>query len=93
MKVAHISQCKVSECAYNQTGTCHALAITVGGPGDHDCDTFCNNTQKGGIASAVGSVGACKVTDCMHNNGLECVMHNIQIGMQQGHVACLSYET
>ncbi len=92
MKMAHISECQATECGYNKSGTCHALAITVGGIGDHNCDTYCSCGTKGGISSAVGTVGACKVTDCIYNTGLECSMENIKVGVQQGCVSCLSYQ-
>ena len=44
-----VERCRVTECCYNLSEMCHALAITVGGDGDHPaCDTYCDYRTKGG---------------------------------------------
>ena len=92
MKMAHIKNCGLSDCGYNISGHCHALSITVGGPGDHQCDTFFKHEGKGGNPSAVGMVGACKVTSCSHNADLECSADNITVGRFGTEVDCMTFK-
>lgn len=91
MKMAHIRNCELSNCGYNMQGHCHALAITVGGPGDHQCDTFFSHPEKGGNPSAIGMVGACKVTSCTHNTALECSADKISVGKCGFDADCMAY--
>ena len=92
MKMAHIKDCGLSDCGYNMSGRCHALSITVGEPGDHQCDTFFKHATKGGNPTAVGMVGACKVVSCMHNAALECSAEMITVGMCGGEVDCMAFK-
>jgi hypothetical protein len=49
MDMPKIERCRVTECCYNLDEMCHALAITVGGAGDHPaCDTYCDLAANGG---------------------------------------------
>jgi len=94
MDMPKIERCRVTECCYNLEQMCHALAITVGGAGDHPaCDTYCDLTAKGGDRSAVGGVGACKVSECRYNQSLECLASGITVGRAQDEAACLTFES
>lgn len=87
-----VGKCQVNDCCYNQDGMCHALAITVGGTGDHPvCDTFCDQTVKGG-GSPKAEVGACKVETCKYNQNLQCKISEIAVGSGKDKADCLTYE-
>jgi hypothetical protein len=92
MEMPVVKECAVETCAYNRNGACHALAITVGDARHPHCDTFLVAPVKGGDPSATGRVGACKMSDCMHNVDLECRAPGIRVGFQQKEVACLTYQ-
>lgn len=93
MTMPKIERCRVTECCYNLDEMCHALAITVGGGGDHpECDTYCDMGIKGGDRSATAGVGACKVSECTYNENLECVAAGITIGQAQDEADCLTFE-
>lgn len=86
-----ITQCQVTQCAYNRELVCHALAITVGDDDHPRCDTFFEFTRPGGDPEAVGAVGACKVTSCAYNKSLECSAPNIQVGPKADQADCLTF--
>ena len=91
MEMPVINKCDATECAYNRDEQCHAMAITVGGPGDHKCDTFLRSSKKGGSVDVTGRVGACKVESCKHNHALECSAPGITIGHEGDVVSCLTF--
>ncbi len=91
MKMPKVSDCQAIECSYNIDCMCHALAITIGDGSNPQCDTFCHYSSKGGDPTCTGSVGACKVTSCMHNMSLECQSSGISVGYQSGEVDCLTF--
>jgi len=39
-----------------------------------------------------GRVGACKVSDCSHNENLTCHAQGITVGFQMNGVDCLTYQ-
>ncbi len=90
MTLPTISKCKVEECAFNRDEACHAKAITVGGP-DPCCDTYFNSLETGGKAMS-GSVGACKVTDCRHNDNLECSAPSIEVSRDKCKADCMTFD-
>jgi hypothetical protein len=92
MEMPKIKQCAVTECAYNADKKCHAMAITVGDAQHPVCDTFCQSDTKGGDASRIASVGACKVMMCKFNMSLECEAPGISVGRRGKEVDCLTYE-
>lgn len=93
MTMPKVSRCRVTDCCYNISEACHALAITVGGDGDHPaCDTYCNYRTKGGDESTTASVGACKVSSCEYNQSLECTATGITVGPAQDAADCLTFE-
>ncbi|WP_443203455.1 DUF1540 domain-containing protein [Saccharopolyspora sp. 5N708] len=92
MKMPLVNKCTAEECAFNHDQTCHALAITIGDPARAQCDTFCRAPVAGGDPDAVGHVGACKMSDCRYNVGLECQAPGITVGYEQEIVDCLTYQ-
>ncbi len=94
MDMPKIERCRVTECCYNLDEMCHAGAITVGDAGDHpECDTYCDLASKGGDPSAIGVVGACKVSECRYNESLECTASGIIVGRAQDEADCLTFES
>lgn len=91
MELPQIIRCDANECAFNQGEKCHAMAITVGGPVDHQCDTFLRSASKGGVAHRTALVGACKVTSCKHNNALECSAPGVNVGHEGSEIDCLTF--
>ena len=93
MKMPKVSECQVDGCAYNASGMCHAMAITIGDMAHPQCDTFCPESAKGGDESCVAAVGACKTSSCMHNAKLECQASDIQVGYVGSEPDCLTFST
>jgi len=90
--MASISECDVTDCAYNRDNLCHTLAITVGGPEDcPHCDTYTVSADAGGIPDIRGGVGACKVSNCTHNEALECSAGRISVGWHMNHPDCKTF--
>jgi hypothetical protein len=90
IEVPEIIRCSVDACTYNREEQCHACAITVGGPGDHRCDTMFANGNHAS-RKAMGGVGACKVTDCRLNDDCECQADGIEVGQQLDGPDCLTF--
>jgi hypothetical protein len=90
VNMSKVSQCKVSECAYNADNACHAIAITVGDGDNPMCDTFFQTGSHCG-AKATAGVGACKVSACRHNQDFECSAGYIQIGNMESKVRCMTF--
>ncbi|MCP2167363.1 DUF1540 domain-containing protein [Goodfellowiella coeruleoviolacea] len=91
MDMPVVSECSAESCAYNRNHACHALAITVGIPEQAHCDTYFTAPRQGGVADAMGHVGACKMADCQHNVDLECRAPAISVGARQDVADCLTY--
>ena len=91
MQRVKVIGCDATECAFNQEGKCHALAITVGGGTDHRCDTYWPASEKGGLPQVVCNVGARKVPNCKYNDHLMCSASGITVGHEGDLVDCLSY--
>ncbi len=88
-----VSDCSVSNCAYNSNKACHAMAITVGDePNDPTCDTFFQSSTHGGAKDATAGVGACKAADCQFNEEFECSAPNIHVGMKEHEPDCLTFQ-
>ncbi len=90
-KMPIISECAVTECSYNKSKVCHAMAITVGDGSHPSCDTFFNVAKKGGVDDMAGTVGACKAHDCKYNDAFECSAPNIRVGAHANHADCQTY--
>lgn len=91
IEMAIVETCSATQCAYNEQGSCHARAITVG-DGDHPaCDTYFPRTQHVPGQTPAAGVGACKVSGCAHNADLECTADLVRIGHHAGHADCQTY--
>jgi hypothetical protein len=86
-----VSQCSVSECAYNANSCCHARAITVGDGLHPGCDTYLFSDPHSRAQQRTAGVGACKVSACQHNDDYECMADSITVGSAGGQVTCLTY--
>lgn len=95
MKTAKVTKCNVYDCAYNIHQLCHAMAITIGYAENPKCDTFCKFMMKAKAAESDGiaTVGACKVSSCIYNVGLECQASEIIVAYQQQQPKCLTFQT
>ena len=94
MEMPSIYSCEVTECAYNKDKMCHALGITIGDSQGPMCDTFLDRSQvqcEGGDPEQVGHVGACRMSDCVYNERLECSAGDIAVGHEGRKIDCLTY--
>lgn len=91
MDMPQVARCQVRECSYNQSGACHALAITIGDTNHPKCDTFCVSSQKGGDPSATARVGACKTTICLYNEMMECQAPAITVDVKGDEPDCVTF--
>ncbi|PLX84896.1 MAG: DUF1540 domain-containing protein [Desulfuromonas sp.] len=93
MNMPKVTDCSVSDCAYNDKHACHAMAITVGEkPSEPVCDTYFQSSIHGGVRDMNAGVGACKSYDCQHNTDFECMAPNVHIAMKGSQPDCLDFE-
>jgi Domain of Unknown Function (DUF1540) len=85
-----VGSCSATSCAYNESSTCHAGAITVAGD-NAACGTFVEISFRGGV-DAGGVVGACHRSECKFNDKLECTASSVQVGAGKDVADCLTYE-
>jgi hypothetical protein len=85
-----VGSCSATSCAYNESSTCHAGAITVAGD-NAACGTFVEISFRGGV-DAGGVVGACHRSECRFNDKLECTASSVQVGAGKDVADCLTYE-
>ncbi len=86
-----VSKCMVNECSYNMSDKCHARAITIGDAFKPGCDTFiAGDTHTNRIQTNAG-IGACKTSTCKHNEDLECMADNVQVGMIKNEANCMTF--
>lgn len=86
-----IEDCAATECAYNRSGFCRALAITVGDGSHPACDTYFPRAQHVQSQTPAAGVGACKVGECKFNRDLECSAPLVRIGHHAQHAECLTF--
>ena len=86
-----VSECAVTECAYNVAKACHARAITIGDGVHPGCDTFFRAAPHAHDTNRTAGVGACKVTGCTHNDDYECTAPMISVGFKGKDINCLSF--
>jgi hypothetical protein len=87
-----VSQCSVSECAYNTDDCCHARAITVGDGVHPGCDTFFGSAAHSIAKDRHAGVGACKVSVCRHNEDFECGANSISVARSNDSVCCQTFQ-
>ncbi|SJM70600.1 DUF1540 domain-containing protein [Gulosibacter sp. 10] len=74
-----ISSCDATACAFNHNG-CTAPAITMSRDGNRAaCGTFISLDADGGLPTADAHVGACQMTECVHNKNLMCTAATISV--------------
>lgn len=89
--LAEVTECAATACTYNVSGTCHAVAITVGDGAHPMCDTFLiTGSHCSGTPEHAG-VGACKVSACRHNRDYECHADRIRVGSHETHADCMTF--
>lgn len=86
-----VTQCKISECAYNVGDNCHARAITIGDGVHPGCDTYFKGKSHIHKAERTAGIGACKVAGCKFNDDLECMTDAVKVGMVKNQVSCMTY--
>lgn len=86
-----VSQCLVTECAYNVHDRCCARAITIGDGVHPGCDTFFEASTHSRMHAMAAGVGACKVTGCRYNDDLECQADSIQVQWRGKTVDCMTF--
>lgn len=92
MEMPVVTECSVSGCAYNTDTSCRARAITVGSKVHPDCDTYFSMSGPHSKAKQrQAGVGACKMSDCRHNDDYECVADRISVGQIMDRINCLTY--
>ena len=93
MEMPKVMDCSVSNCAYNTSQACHAMAITIGEPkSDPVCDTYFESEIHGGVKDMTAGVGACKSDDCQFNSDFECMASNIRVGYKENQPDCLTFQ-
>jgi hypothetical protein len=93
MEMATVIKCSVHDCVYNMDNQCHTMAITIGDGNSPRCDTFWHSTMKGGNASNMAGVGACKVSVCKYNKKFECAARGITVNYRDQEPDCTTFET
>ncbi len=92
LEMSRVKGCEIGECAYNVEAQCHAKAITIGHDGVPGCDTYCRRERSTHVdSSLLAGVGACKVSECVHNFELECGASDIRVGTDGDRINCLTY--
>jgi hypothetical protein len=96
MEMPQIQSCDMTDCDYNKRKQCHAMAVTIGDGDNPRCDTFWVATgrkEKSGDPTQIGHVGACRVSQCLYNDRLQCMAEGIMVGLKEKNSApmCLTY--
>ena len=86
-----VSECTVTDCAYNVNAACHARAITIGDGLHPGCDTFLGGASSHTKSGRTAGVGACKVIGCTHNDDFECMAPRVTVGFKGNSVDCLTF--
>lgn len=90
MDISQIAKCDMSSCAYNTSGLCRTLAITVGPHAE--CHTYNHGSSKGGFKETKGGIGACLASDCKFNDRLECAAPNVNVASHDRHADCETFQ-
>lgn len=91
---AKVLKCAMDECAYNVEGMCHAVAMNVGNGYCPRCETF-NSASGSGRGEDTGrsaEVGACKVSSCLYNVGMDCQADGIVIDGLGSEPQCMTFQ-
>lgn len=91
IEMPQVSECSVTECAYNVERGCRARAITVGDGVNPGCDTYFSASRHTNDGRRAAGVGACKVSICQHNQDFECGADAIQVSMAGPEAKCMTF--
>ncbi|MGD2062865.1 MAG: DUF1540 domain-containing protein [Nitrospirota bacterium] len=91
LEMPGVSECRITDCAYNANHACHARAITIGDGDNPGCDTFLMGRGHARETQRMAGVGACKVTSCKYNDDFECMAGEIHVGYASSLVNCLTF--
>jgi hypothetical protein len=86
-----LTDCNAVACAYNHSGTCRAIAVTIETPVPQ-CGTFIHTGTKAGFPATNAIVGACKASSCLFNNGMECEAEEIQMMLRNNQPVCAAFQ-
>ena len=86
-----VSNCDITDCAYNREHNCHARAITIGDGMHPGCDTYFENKSHTLRSKQLAGVGACKVSACKYNSDFECSAEDIFVGKDKSRVVCMTF--
>jgi hypothetical protein len=90
MDMTVISECSMSNCAYNKEGSCHTLGITVGPHAE--CNTYVHHSTRGGFPGVQGGIGACLASSCQFNDKLECKADEVDVTSDDKHADCATFK-
>lgn len=95
MEAPQFLKCRVYDCAYNADNLCRAIAVTIGDGGRPRCGTFHRFVMKakGLHADCTATIGACRISSCIHNVALRCRLPEILVGYRQQEPQCLTFQS
>lgn len=88
---AHVSNCAVSECAYNLERRCGAIAIVIASGPHPVCGTFLKTAGSSGKRIGDARVGECRYSICRHNANAKCNAGSIEVDYWWGQVDCRTF--
>lgn len=91
IEMPQVSECSVTECAYNVESGCRARAITVGDGVNPGCDTFFSASHHANDGRRTAGVGACKVSICQYNQDFECGADTIRVSIGSAEAKCMTF--
>jgi hypothetical protein len=94
MKPVKVTKCKISGCAYNVDGLCHAPAISIGQGRRPICHTFGQATKNGQTVNtgSIADVEACGMSSCIYNACLKCQSQEILIDYREQQPQCVIFQ-
>jgi hypothetical protein len=90
IEVPEVMQCQAAQCVYNVESMCRARAITVGDMQQHECDTMMKSNSHTSRMDTAG-VGACRSTNCVHNDDWECQADGIEVTLSGDQTQCATF--
>jgi hypothetical protein len=94
MEMPLVLSCDMTDCDYNRNEQCHAMAVTIGDSDNPMCDTFWvteGKKAKAGDPKQSGRIGACRMSQCIYNERLQCMSGSITVGQKEQNPMCRTY--
>ncbi|HXX59549.1 MAG TPA: DUF1540 domain-containing protein [Dehalococcoidales bacterium] len=90
MNMTKVSECLMTDCAFNKAQRCHTWGINIG---PHtECHTYVHASTRGGFTEVHGGVGACLSTNCKFNDKMECTAKDIMVNVdEEKHSDCKTF--